>query len=637
MTKNIFTFISCLAMLTTLPINEAVALTLEETTTTAETVECAEDTQPDVFFEETTVCTSPAVNPNEVTDIVTTDIAFENTDFADDTITAVSTFDTTVALTGTGVVTTTEEKSCINGLYYEVNKTGNGITIIDAEYSLTSVNIPDKIDGLPVTKIDSWAFSHNENLVEVNLPDTLLTIDGSAFSDCGIESIKIPDSVTTIGNHAFSNCKNLKTIEFGNNVTNVGFDVFDGTPFLANYTEDTLIIGSCFYRYNGNAETVTVPDGITQICGRAFKNSGVKKVILPDSLERIELGAFYQCTNLQTITIPENVTSIETYAFFDCTSLTEVNCFSDKINNMGIGVFENTPYFNNYTKDFMIFGDILYHYYGDDETVEIPANIKTIGFSAFAKNTTLKEIILPENVAVQDGAFSNCSVLEKATVSSDVSGSSIFLSCYALKEVTIKDGVTKIPQYMFRDCTSLTSITLPNSIEVIGYYAFAYSGIRDIYFYGSPEEWEKVNSSDMFGTTDSTFTVTIYFSENSEAEVTEVGGTTAICTDGDVTTKPDKAENSTYDSSTAPTTEIAPESSTTAAMDTSESTAVLGDINCDNVINLLDLTELNQHIVGISQLNGQALINADVIADSKVDISDLTQLKKYTIKLIDKL
>ncbi len=63
---------------------------------------------------------------------------------------------------------------------------------------------------------------------------------------------------------------------------------------------------------------------------------------------------------------------------------------------------------------------------------------------------------------------------------------------------------------------------------------------------------------------------------------------------------------------------------------------LLGDADLNGTVDLLDLTVLNQHIVKISMLDTAGCANADVISDGIISINDLTQLKKYLIKMIDK-
>ncbi len=51
-------------------------------------------------------------------------------------------------------------------------------------------------------------------------------------------------------------------------------------------------------------------------------------------------------------------------------------------------------------------------------------------------------------------------------------GSSAFYNCSSLTSITIPEGVTSIGQYAFSDCSSLTSITIPEGVTSIGTGAF---------------------------------------------------------------------------------------------------------------------------------------------------------------------
>ncbi len=60
----------------------------------------------------------------------------------------------------------------------------------------------------------------------------------------------------------------------------------------------------------------------------------------------------------------------------------------------------------------------------------------------------------------------------------------------------------------------------------------------------------------------------------------------------------------------------------------------LGDANCDGIIDIRDITVVNQSIIKAIELDEQGKLNSDVIADGKVDVADLGQLKKFVLGLV---
>lgn len=73
-------------------------------------------------------------------------------------------------------------------------------------------------------------------------------------------------------------------------------------------------------------------------------------------------------------------------------------------------------------------------------------------------------------------AFYNCTSLTSVTIPNGVTsiGGSAFNYCTNLKSVTILNGVTSIGNFAFYNCTSLTNVTIPKSVTSIGEYAFEY-------------------------------------------------------------------------------------------------------------------------------------------------------------------
>jgi hypothetical protein len=68
----------------------------------------------------------------------------------------------------------------------------------------------------------------------------------------------------------------------------------------------------------------------------------------------------------------------------------------------------------------------------------------------------------------------NCSSLQSVTIPNSVTriGEYAFDGCSSLASVTIPNSVTRIGYYAFRNCSSLQSITIPSSVTSIGYNAF---------------------------------------------------------------------------------------------------------------------------------------------------------------------
>ena len=126
--------------------------------------------------------------------------------------------------------------------------------------------------------------------------------------------------------------------------------------------------------------------------------------------------------------------------------------------------------------DFVVKGETVVGYYGDDSVITIPDGITKIGESAFAKSTNLTSVTIPKGVTkIGEGAFRECTNLVSVTIPSSVTviDTRAFYMCTNLTNVTIPDGVTNIFSYAFSYCTSLTSITIPSSVTFFGAYVFS--------------------------------------------------------------------------------------------------------------------------------------------------------------------
>lgn len=122
---------------------------------------------------------------------------------------------------------------------------------------------------------------------------------------------------------------------------------------------------------------------------------------------------------------------------------------------------------------FEIFDDVLIKYLGNEENVEIPFGIKTIGEYAFA-NSNVKTVIMPNSVnVIAANAFTSCRELEKIDIPDSVAeiGASAFSSCENLVSIKIPSKITQIENNTFAGCRKL-DICIPENVTYIGGFAF---------------------------------------------------------------------------------------------------------------------------------------------------------------------
>ena len=109
-----------------------------------------------------------------------------------------------------------------------LSRCGSGI--FNGCSSLTTITIPEGVTTLPDNTFDGSPFK------EIFLPETLLSIGKSAFSNCSeLRYIIVPSNVSSIGNDAFSNCRSLRYVRILSMICRLGRDVFYNSPYLNVY------------------------------------------------------------------------------------------------------------------------------------------------------------------------------------------------------------------------------------------------------------------------------------------------------------------------------------------------------------------------------------------------------------------
>lgn len=174
--------------------------------------------------------------------------------------------------------------------------------------SLKEIHLPEG-----VAHIGDAAFCACENLETINFPKSLLYIGKDAFFACEkLNRIDLPNNLTTISENAFASCINIQDLHIPKRLHQLSSDSFHGCTKLKTITLDDEsevfdLYDGCLYDnlmkklyiVPGTKKSVTFPDGIKEI-GRAFSgNNLIETILLPDSIESIENGAFSGCVNIK--------------------------------------------------------------------------------------------------------------------------------------------------------------------------------------------------------------------------------------------------------------------------------------------------------------------------------------------------
>lgn len=154
-----------------------------------------------------------------------------------------------------------------------------------------------EIDGIIYTKDMHRLIVGSAGLKHVEVPEGVEKITDFAFYNSEIESVKLPDSIKKICDEAFSTCHNLKEINFGNGVQQLGNYVFSWNEKLTKIELPPSLqeVGGYAF-YKSNIKSITLNEGLSNIVQGAFVGTHIEKLYIPGSVKHIGKGAISENT-----------------------------------------------------------------------------------------------------------------------------------------------------------------------------------------------------------------------------------------------------------------------------------------------------------------------------------------------------
>ena len=384
-----------------------------------------------------------------------------------------------------------KDNDTIAWVKFKIYDTHIELTSLINRESGTIIKLPDSIDNKPITKIGDNFFNRGFRHIIFYMPCTIEEIGNNAFfcaDDVDIKDFS-KSRVRKIGDSAFSGCQYLR---------------FDGKWNFLTFPKTVEEIGTSCFASNRHLESVTLPPTLKIIPDGAFaSNKELKSCILPDSIESIGESAFcntkidvklppklksigghaFRGTHISKITIPNTVTKIGAYAFWDCKYLNEVIFdYGSELSTIEEYTFYGCTKLNKISipNSIVKIGDFAFAETALT-TINFPEKLQYIGDYAF-RNTSIKEVIIPDcTTHLGEGVFKDCESLSYVSLPTTLKyiPDDLFNGCRTLSSIVLPSTITSIGKEAFWSCP-LDSINLPNGLMTIGESAFLGTNLRTI-------------------------------------------------------------------------------------------------------------------------------------------------------------
>ena len=322
-----------------------------------------------------------------------------------------------------------EEQKDKYGIYYKLNKSEKTATVGADNDKMGNAGFNDtsKLDDR-VLRVPSYVKYDGENY-------KVTRVGKSAFESAGVgfDEVYIPDTVISIGDKAFWE-NTIHKLYIGANVSEIG------ELAIAAAMTDEIYLDKNNTNYILEQGVLFDKDMTTLIrCPAELWNQYYPVYNVPESVKKIAAGAFAYAHifNIKA----DNVTSVGEYAFYNAVYLRTVSL-------KGVVEIGDEAFFNS---------RILRNVYLSDK-------LKKIGMETFCWCYMLEYLVMPDSVTdIGEYAFYDSGIKYILGGKNAQYKQQTFLNCKNLTLVQLSDATQYLPKQLFKGCTSLEKLYLPEN------------------------------------------------------------------------------------------------------------------------------------------------------------------------------
>lgn len=321
-----------------------------------------------------------------------------------------------------------------------------------------------------------------EYIKEVEIKEGIIGIDDGTLSCLSnVITIKIPKSLKNINQDAMPFPEGSSFKEIIVDSGNSNFCSKEGILYSKNM--DTIICVPSGI----DKEEFVMPSTVEQIKNYAFRSSHIKKVIISNAVTSLTKMEFFW-NYCEEIVFPESIEKIGSVVIFGAQNLKKItiknaNCYLP--NHINVGFSEDITVFGykNSTAETLSKNQKELSFIPmSDENERIYSCIFSNGQAKIIGmlDTSIREITIPKYIAgykiteIGDNAFKECTNLTSVVVPETIEkiGKSAFRNCNNLSSIQLPESLKDLPNYIFQNCEKLVQVNIPEQLTRIGYNAF---------------------------------------------------------------------------------------------------------------------------------------------------------------------